>query len=709
MKNFRDKSGEFKLSFVKTPLFLWVLLAKIISSFLFASSYLTDLFIKFTNYYVISGFKNPYAFFMNHSVGNEFPYPALMLYIMSIPRALFYSFLSHDYSVVTALHLFVARVPILIADFVLLVVLMRWLKSKPDKVLKYYWCSPILFYINYIHGQLDVIPVTFVIVSLYLLFKAKERWAFIFLGLSICTKTTIVVVLPFYVIYVILKKDSITSIISYFGLLIIAYLVPNLPFINSVDFWNMVFKNKEQMKIFDLHYAYNNFLSVYLLPSAYLVLLLKSTSYKFFNRDLFLMYIGFSFTVLTIFIPPMQGWYYWALPFIIYFYIKQENTPKLSFIFLNVFYFAYFGIIMNSDFVSVFHFLFPQLSTTPVLYVQLQNAGINADFAVNIIFTLLQTSLVINGVWIYKMGVQSNAQYKMKYKPYIMGVGGDSGVGKSTFSSAIQKIFGHDNSVLICGDDMHKWERGDVKWNEYTHLNPKANKLHQEMESILNLKNGVNVHRNYYDHTNGKFSIPTELKSNKLVILEGLHPFYISKMRESFDLKIFIKPVDELRLHWKMVRDMKSRNHTKEQIIESIKKRQSDAEKFILPQEKYANVIVSYDVLKPLSNIGNEDEEISLMLKLKFENEVNVDRLVLALDCIDTLNVDHYYDADHQFLNVFGTIDLEDVQKIGYLLIPEIEDINIGHIEWSCDLDGVIQLFCGYYIFNKLKLHNEYV
>ena len=335
--------------------------------------------------------------------------------------------------------------------------------------------------------------------------------------------------------------------------------------------------------------------------------------------------------------------------------------------------------------------------------------GINPDVAVNVVFTLLQTALIMNGLWVYKMGVQSNAQYKMKYKPYIIGVGGDSGVGKSTFSAALQQLFGYDNTILICGDDMHKWERGDVKWDEYTHLNPKANKLHHEMESILNLKNGIKVQRNFYDHSNGKFTIPTELKSNKLVILEGLHPFYISKMRESFDLKVFIKPTDELRLQWKLVRDMKSRNQTKEQIIESIKKRQADAEKFILPQEKYANVVVSYDVLGVLEFTGDLHETTPLILKLKFENEVNVDRLVVELERVETLNVEHYYDTEHQFLNLSGTIELEYVRKIGYLLIPEIEDINIGQIEWKNNLDGVIQLFCGYYIFSKLKLLNEYV
>ena len=65
-------------------------------------------------------------------------------------------------------------------------------------------------------------------------------------------------------------------------------------------------------------------------------------------------------------------------------------------------------------------------------------------------------------------------------------------------------------------------------WDVMTHLNPKANKLHDDMSDALMLKQGERVYRRHYDHREGKFTLPKEIESNKVVIFEGLHSFYLS-------------------------------------------------------------------------------------------------------------------------------------------------------------------------------------
>ena len=150
-KNFTDKDGENKLSVFQSPIFLVGLSIKIIASFFFASTYLTKLFIPFVNYYVISGFKNPYDYFYSIGVFNAFPYPEVMLWVLTIPRFAFSFLLTGGINDASMMHLFVYRLPLLLADIVVLVILCRWLKHKTGKVLLYYWCSPIVFYIIYFH------------------------------------------------------------------------------------------------------------------------------------------------------------------------------------------------------------------------------------------------------------------------------------------------------------------------------------------------------------------------------------------------------------------------------------------------------------------------------------------------------------------------------------------------------------------------------
>ena len=156
---FIDKYGNNKLKEIFSSHIFWAgLVVKIILSFTFASSVLTDLFIPFVDYYVSSGFKNPYEYFLSIDVQNAFPYPALMLYIVSAPRILF-GFLV-DWSQVSFSGVFLIRLPIILADFIILVILCRLIKAKNKTIIIYYWLSPVLIYINYMHGQLDAIPVS---------------------------------------------------------------------------------------------------------------------------------------------------------------------------------------------------------------------------------------------------------------------------------------------------------------------------------------------------------------------------------------------------------------------------------------------------------------------------------------------------------------------------------------------------------------------
>ena len=206
---FREKTGISKLQILRSPVFLAVLILKLFSSAVFASDYLTKLFVPFVNYYVVSGFSNPYNYFFSRGILDIFPYPQVMLWFLAIPRWLFSPFFSHNYLAVTNLQLLAYRLPILISDLIIFIILVRWLKHKQYKVLWFYWCSPILFYINYLHGQLDVIPMMLLFVALYLLFKEKFYSAMALAGLAISAKTGVAIALPFILVFLILNLQPL--------------------------------------------------------------------------------------------------------------------------------------------------------------------------------------------------------------------------------------------------------------------------------------------------------------------------------------------------------------------------------------------------------------------------------------------------------------------------------------------------------------------
>ncbi len=703
---FYDRDGIFKFGILSSPLFLSALALKLSVSFFFASDFLVKLFSRFVNYYVTSGFQNPYDFFYTLRELIIFPYPKIMLWILAAPRFIFSPFLSSDYDFVSNWHIFIYRLPIILADIIIFLILVRWLKGKENKVLKYYWCSPILFYISYIHGQLDALPIMFLFVFLYFLFKEKFYWAFSFLALAISAKTGIAIALPFAIVYLILQKIEIKKIILLSLIPLSLFVVININYLFSPGFFELVLNNKEQMKIFDFNYKLSDNFVIYFIPLAYLILFIKSLTYKTFNRDIFLMFLGFSFGILTLFIPPMQGWYYWIIPFFIYFYIKQDNAPKITFVLLNIFYFGYFLVIKNSDFFEVFQFISKDIAVIPNLYHLLLGYGVNADKLVNVIFTLLQTTLLLNILWIYRKGIENNIQYKIKYQPYLIGLTGDSGSGKTTFASLIRDIFHETNTAMLGGDDMHKWERGHEMWDELTHLNPKANKLYTELKNALRLKNGDAIERSHYDHSAGKFTLPEKLKSKRVVIFEGLHSLFLNKMRNTLDLKIFVNPDDQIRLHWKVLRDIKERGYSKEKIIEQIEKRQNDSDKFIKSQEQYADISIYLKSKNSIKNIGNEKEIVDVYLEFKCANDVNLELLLDQL-MKENLNVENLVYDDYQLFRIEGEINSEKISRIANKIIPELNEIIIEESKWESNHKGLIQLFICCYIFEKMRMEEN--
>jgi uridine kinase len=440
-------------------------------------------------------------------------------------------------------------------------------------------------------------------------------------------------------------------------------------------------------------------------PLAYIALFFHSLTFRFFNRDVFVMFLGFSFGILTLLIPPMQGWYYWIIPFFIYFYAKNDAASKFGLWMLTAGYFLYFLVMPNSDFLHVFQYVSTSIGSMPSVYDLLQSNGINASIVSNITFTFLQTALLVNVLWIYSRGVEESKKSKLYNMPYLVGIAGDSGSGKSVFAGLLTNIFGAKNIAIVEGDDMHKWERGNEMWQKYTHLNPGANELHGNLEHALTLKSGGDVYRRHYDHDTGTFTFPNKLESKKIVVFEGLHSFYLAQMRKALDLKIFIMPDEQLRTHWKVCRDMKERGYTKAKVLEALQKRECDSNTFIKTQEEYSDITISLRSKEDISMRLGEDITPDIFLELKCSNDVNIDAFVQALSPF--MSVDHFFSEQAQMLRVRGTLSSDDAKKVSYIFEPELCEVVITEPEWSADYNGVIELFVCYYIINSLKLHDH--
>lgn len=689
-----DKQGRSKIPLAKSRLFWAGLIFKLALSIFFASTYLKDLFAPFANYFIDSGFQDPYTYFMQNGKGIEFPYPPLMLWLFSLPRIIFWPLFPGAIDAFSVVDSIIYRLPLIIADIAILLVLIRWLKNYTRQVLIWYWLSPVLIYINYFHGQLDVIPMAFMMASLYFLFKSNWIRAFLLIGLAIGCKTNMVLVLPFYVLYLIRisNVDFKTLFLSLISLISVLVLI-NLPYIHSEGMVQMVYNNPVQQQIFDLYYQFNKTLRIYFIPAIYFILVLYYFTFKFVNRDQLILFLAFTFLALTLMIAPMQGWYYWILPLLVYFVIKQSKIEKYTLIILSVLYFVYFGLIQESDYLFSFNFNQNGYESLVSKYY---------EKALNVSFTLLQTTLVLLAYLVFKNGIRNNIQTKFLSQPYLIGIGGDSASGKSTLSNALAEVFELSNTSIIRGDDMHKWERGNENWNVFTHLDPRANKIHEDFEHAKELKSGNSIQRRNYDHSTGKFTLPKFIKPNKLIVFEGLHSFYLNNQSSVYDLKIFMEPDEKLRMWWKVQRDVAKRGYSPEKVLEQLKMREEDSQKYIRSQANQADIIAQFFPLNDIDPI-NQDIEPIIGLKMVISNDVNLDPLIERLNGIDSLTLDHKYNNEHQELYFKGSIGNEHIEQLADRCIPELEDVGIYNTKWKENYEGILQLISTFIIFNSMK------
>lgn len=691
---FREFISKLSLgSRLCSGLFIVGVLLKLTAAASFTSVYTNNFFRPFLEYFISSGFDNPYQQFASSSV-EVFPYPVLMLLILSIPKLLF-GWIGASLSV----SILLIKIPLLFADIAIFYVLKSWLNHKNTlKLILLYWFSPVLIYISYIHGQLDAIPIALLFISLYFLFRSKLNYSAIFLACAMATKTVIIATLPMLLIFLFSQRLPSINILRFIALVIAVFILINSPYILSESFLSMVFNNQQQSKLLLSSINFGG-PSIYLLPLAYSAVLLKGISLHTLNKDIFVMFLGFCFALLLIFTSPGPGWYFWLLPFLFYFYSKSSSQDFFLVLLLQAAFLLYFALLPNED------FYMHQTGLMALPYLSLQeffNIGTQTSdrLIINLSFTFLQLLLIFNCYLLYSHGLNRYSQHKITSIPFLIGIGGDSGSGKSLFSDSLVQIFSSNKSSQLHGDDLHKWERGNGNWSKHTHLDPKANRLHHELKILKDLLNGKTIYRKKYNHDNGSFDKLSAISAPNLLIYEGLHPFFLERQRNLFDLKFFLNPSSELNSAWKIARDTSSRGKSKEEVVKQIDKRSKDSESYIQTQLKFADIII-----EPILD-GKFDSQPPehLSYRLTLSNSFGMDGIFEIFNDFPDLVLEHHFlDDGNQTIHIKGLIASEDLDLLAYKYIEGLQELGISKPIWPSNAFGALIFIATHMIFDEAE------
>lgn len=179
---------------------------------------------------------------------------------------------------------------------------------------------------------------------------------------------------------------------------------------------------------------------------------------------------------------------------------------------------------------------------------------------------------------------------KMPY-PMIIGVSGDSGSGKTTYSNGIRRLVGDDIVQTIELDGYHKEDREQRSISGRLPLDPDVNHLDLLQEHLQFLKQGKSIDVPIYNHGTGKFDPPRFLSPSPIIIIEGLHALY-PKFLPFLDFSIYVDPDHDVKWKWKYERDVKKRGHVAEALREEMLKREAAYKRWIDFQKTNASVVI---------------------------------------------------------------------------------------------------------------------
>ena len=188
---------------------------------------------------------------------------------------------------------------------------------------------------------------------------------------------------------------------------------------------------------------------------------------------------------------------------------------------------------------------------------------------------------------------------KTKTAMFIIGIAGGTGSGKTTVVNKIVKALGTDDIGIIPQDNYyvsldHLPLEERAKFN-FDH--PRAIDFDLLYEHLTRLKNGQAVQQPVYSfikYTRTGDSILTHPK--RVMIVEGILIFTDPRLRDLFDLKIFVHADADERLIRRIRRDIAERGRSVDEVLTRYQTTLKPMhEQFIEPTKSYADIIIPND------------------------------------------------------------------------------------------------------------------
>ncbi|MBI3712048.1 MAG: uridine-cytidine kinase [Burkholderiales bacterium] len=181
-------------------------------------------------------------------------------------------------------------------------------------------------------------------------------------------------------------------------------------------------------------------------------------------------------------------------------------------------------------------------------------------------------------------------------KPYLVGITGGSGSGKTTFIHALLKLMPAGSVSLLSQDNYYKSiEKQTQDENRIENFDiPSSLDLEKFHHDVLQLRDGKSLEIVEYTFNSADAVAQTfHIPPSPIVLLEGIYALHDPVLNELIDLKVFIDAEEHHRRNRRIQRDAVERGYDQDDVEYRLSRHHQPAfEQYILPHRAKADIVI---------------------------------------------------------------------------------------------------------------------
>jgi uridine kinase len=180
--------------------------------------------------------------------------------------------------------------------------------------------------------------------------------------------------------------------------------------------------------------------------------------------------------------------------------------------------------------------------------------------------------------------------------PFLIGIAGGTGSGKTTVANAIAKRVGEERIAILSHDSYYRdfvdLPKDILDRQNFDHPDSLESEL--LVRHIKALKQGMVVETPIYDFKVHRRAAETRrVEPRKVILVDGILIYAEPELRKLFDVRIYVDTDADIRLIRRLKRDLSERGRTVESVVTQYESTVRPMHmEFVEPSKRYADLIV---------------------------------------------------------------------------------------------------------------------